>query len=60
MELAVTPPTPCPNWRAPVSTRKAGWFVSALAGPSYWHGAGVWLIHHHHHNQLTIIAVARL
>ena len=23
-------------------------FTSALAGPSYWHGAGVWLIHHHH------------
>ena len=32
--------------------RMAGWFISALAralaGPSYWHGAGwVWLIHHH-------------
>ena len=28
--------------------RMAGWCISALAGPSYWHGAGVWLIHHHH------------
>ena len=26
----------------------AGWFISALAGRSNWHGAGVWLIHHHH------------
>ena len=24
-----------------------GWFISALAEPGYWHGAGVWLIRHH-------------
>ena len=33
-------------FRAP--PRKTGDFLSALARPSYWHGAGVWLIHHHH------------
>ena len=33
-------------------TMRAHWNVSCLVprlatGPSYWHGAGVWLIHHH-------------
>ena len=28
--------------------RMPGWFISAVAGLSYLHGAGVWLIHHHH------------
>ena len=27
--------------------RIAGRFTSALAGPCYWHGVGVWLIRHH-------------
>ena len=38
---------------AAVLQRMAGWFISALVGPSYWHGAGDWLIHHHHQNVFT-------
>ena len=37
-----------PKWpSATALQRTAGRFISALAGPNYWHRAGLWLIRHH-------------
>ena len=36
-------PTPNPGFAAALQ-RTVGWFILALAGPSYWHGVGVWFI----------------